>query len=91
MQAYSDFEEIQTNLLSNNLENQMLALYCITDEFVQSLQSHMLPYITRPEYRHPPRKTFRIGLTGMVTVALFFPFSGQKNLFSYHKYLMTHF
>lgn len=90
MISYTDFAEIQTNLQSQDMDDQLIALYCFVDEFITSLQSHLLPYIHKPQRGIPPRKSFAIWLCAMITLALFFPFSGHKTYQSYHRFLMTH-
>lgn len=91
MQSYTNFSEIQENLFAHNVDDQLIALYCFVDEFIKLFSFHLLPYIQKPSRWIPPKKTFRIGLSSMVTLALFFPFSGQRNYFSYHRFIMTHY
>lgn len=90
MQSYTNFSEIQENLWSSDMNDQLIALYCFVDEFIQSLQCHLLPYIQKPTRSLPPKKPFRIWLASIVTIALFFPFSGHTTYQSYHRFLMTH-
>lgn len=88
--SYTDFSEIQANLWSSDMNDQLIALYCFIDEFIISFRSHLLPYIERPKKWTPPRKQFQIGLPALLTLAIFFPLSWHRTYQSYHKFLMTH-
>lgn len=90
MTSYTDFSEIQKNISSKNMDDQLIAIYCFIDEFIVSLRSHLLPYIEKPRRWIPPRKQFSIGLSSLLTLAIFFPLSGYKTYQSYHRFLMTH-
>lgn len=90
MEAYTDFSEIQQNLASDNVTEQIIWLYCFIDEFIYFFQTLLLPYAIKPISWIPPTKKFSIWLSPMVTLALFFPFSWHKTYKSYHQFLMTY-
>jgi hypothetical protein len=49
MTSYTDFSEIQKNISSKNMDDQLIAIYCFVEEFIVSLRSHLLPYIEKPQ------------------------------------------
>lgn len=60
MAVYTNFTEVQDNLLGDDLSDRLVALYCFVDDFLQAFQRLLLPYVTRPDRRHPPVRKFAI-------------------------------
>lgn len=90
MTVYSNFTEVQKNLLWTSMSDRLIALFCFVDDFLGIFQKLLLPFVTKPNQKYPPVKKFAIWLTAMVTLSLFFFMSGHTDYKSYHTFLMTY-
>ena len=90
MTVYSNLVEIKENLESTNMGDILTALYCFVDDFLKMFLQFVLPYVTKPDRKHPPTKQFAIGLSATVTLSLFFFMSGHTNYKSYYTFIKTY-
>ena len=56
MTVYSNLVEIKENLESTNMGDILTALYCFVDDFLKMFLQFVLPYVTKPDRKHPPTR-----------------------------------
>lgn len=81
----------QTPFQQDDLITLLIAIYCFVDDFHWYVLLTLRPALKRPGHWHPPLKTYQLPVTTLVTLALFFQFTGHRSWKDFYKYIKTHY
>lgn len=81
----------QTPFQQDNLIIILISIYCFVDDFHSLILTRLQPALKQPTQKHPPAKTYNLTVTELVTLALFFQFTGHQSWKDFYKYIKTHY
>lgn len=82
---------MQTSFQQDDLIILFIGIYCFVDDFNKNILTMLYPALVRPSQNCPPTKTHNLTVTELVSLALFFQFTGHRSWKAFYKYISTHY
>lgn len=82
---------MNTPFQQDDLTILLIAIFCFVDDFHEHILTLLRPALIRPHQQHPPLKRRNLSTTELVSLALFFQFTGHRSWRDFYKYIKTHY
>jgi transposase len=82
---------MQTPFQQDDLTMLFICIYCFVDDFHEEVLVMLRPALDRPRQGVPPTKTHNLSVSELVSLALFFQFTGHRSWKDFYKYITTHY